>query len=329
MAITPNFCARCGHPVETKMIDKRMRKICPSCGTILYQNPLPVAAAVVLNDERQVLLVKRKNEPHKGMWCLPTGFAELEETIAEAALRELFEETGVTGRVVRLLASDSLRSEFYGDLLIVTFEVEKAGGTERPGDDTDEVTYFPFEKLPPLAFEPNHTAIKICAEIHKDEWAIKDSFLSLQTDSGKEMLSDALVSIIRDHASDIATLWLADVRTNPTTTSYAKYPAEPLHATAYTALTHFSKWLSGSEADEDVRQFYRDVGAERKKSGFDLHELISALTLLRKHIWNFARGTGMWERPIDAYRVLELDRRIVVFFDKAMYHTARGYIEKE
>jgi hypothetical protein len=47
--------------------------------------------------------------------------------------------------------------------------------------------------------------------------------------------------------------------------------------------------------------------------------------LLRKHIWLFARRHGVWERPIDVYRVLELNRRIVVFFDKAMYETTRGF----
>jgi hypothetical protein len=35
----------------------------------------------------------------------------------------------------------------------------------------------------------------------------------------------------------------------------------------------------------------------------------------------------MWHRPIDVYRVLELDRRITLFFDRAAYHAAKGWEE--
>jgi hypothetical protein len=51
--------------------------------------------------------------------------------------------------------------------------------------------------------------------------------------------------------------------------------------------------------------------------------------LLRKNIWSFARRQGILERPIDVYRVLELDRRLVLFFDRAMYHTLRGFEEQD
>ena len=46
--------------------------------------------------------------------------------------------------------------------------------------------------------------------------------------------------------------------------------------------------------------------------------------LLKKHIWTYARSQGVWERPVDTYRVMELQSRFAVFFDKAVYHLARG-----
>ena len=108
-----------------------------------------------------MLLVKRGILPNKGMWCLPIGFAEMGETIAEAALRELHEETGVVGRVSRLIDAASWSSGFYGDLLVVTFEVEKVSGDETPGDDAEDVAYFPIDQLPPLAFPSNEKAITL------------------------------------------------------------------------------------------------------------------------------------------------------------------------
>ncbi len=164
----------------------RPRDVCGVCGSVFYQNPLPAAAALVLDDLRRVLLVKRKYPPGEGLWCLPMGFAELGETIAEAALRELHEETGVTGHVVRLINAESSYGPFYGDVLVVTFEVEKLLGMERAGDDAEEVDYFPLDQLPPLAFAHNEKAIRLCAELHRDEWAIHDSFRRLQEGASRQ-----------------------------------------------------------------------------------------------------------------------------------------------
>jgi len=325
MPLKTRYCSQCGADVVTRMIDDRPRNVCTVCGTIFYHNPLPVAASVVLNKEREVLLVKRRNEPHKGRWCLPIGFAELRETIGQATRRELKEETGIEGQILRLLDADSYESDFYGELLIVTFELAKIGGVEAPGDDAEAVRYFPIDDLPPLAFGSNEKAVRFCAMAHEDEWAIQDSFNSLQADEGEEMLSDALVALVRDQAEQVTRLRLDEVRSNPTTTSYRRVDPDQLFERGYTAISQFGRWLKGREADEEVRAFYRALGRERKSQNFAVHEVISSLTLLRKHVWTYARGHGVWERPIDVYRVLELNRRIALFFDKAIFHTTVGF----
>ena len=89
---------------------------------------LPVASTIVVNDKREVLLVKRKKDPYRGMWCLPIGFAESGEEVREAALRELEEEAGITGEIVRLIDVDTIDNYFYGSLAIVTYEVKMTGG---------------------------------------------------------------------------------------------------------------------------------------------------------------------------------------------------------
>lgn len=325
MPLKPRFCTHCGAALVRRVLGNRPREACPACNTVFYHNPLPVAATVILNEKREVLLVKRRREPYKGMWCLPIGFAELDETIAEAAMRELREEAGIDGRVLRLLDVDSYKSDQYGDLLIVTFEAEKTGGGERAGDDAEALAWFPFEGLPELAFGSNDRAIEKCREIHREEWAIRDSFVRLQQAPSAEMLSDELIALIRDRADVIALLWLADVRSNPTTRSYARADPDYMFERASTALKQFVRWLGGSEADQEVRAFYRALGTRRRADGFELREVLSALMLLRKHIHALARRQGVWQSTIDVYRVLELDRRVVLFFDRAIYHAVRGF----
>jgi len=308
-------------------VGDRPREVCSVCGTVFYQNPLPAAAAVVLDDERRVLLVKRKFPPNEGMWCLPIGFAEMGETIAEAALRELHEEAGIVGRVTRLIDADSWMSDFYGDLLVVTFEAEKLSGTETAGDDAKEVGYFAIDHLPPLAFPSNEKAIRLCGDLHRDEWAIQDSFNRLQEGNGEAMLSDSLVGFVSEHAPFVARLWLADVRSSHTTLSYMRLNPDTLLSECTTGLQLLGRWLEGESTDEEIRVFYRDIGARRRSQGIESYEMLSALLLLKKHMWTYARSQGVWERPVDAYRVMELQSRFAVYFDKSAYHLVRGFAE--
>ncbi len=158
----PRHCAACGSLLEERKIEGRRRALCVKCGAIAYENPLPVAAAVVRNERGEVLLVRRARHPMKGMWCLPCGFAEKEEQIEGAALRELEEETRLRGRVVRLLDAVTARNYFYGNLVMITFEVGSVTGTPAPGDDAAEVRFFPLERIPPLAFPCQEQAIQRC-----------------------------------------------------------------------------------------------------------------------------------------------------------------------
>jgi ADP-ribose pyrophosphatase YjhB (NUDIX family) len=321
----PKFCSQCGAAVETPDAEGQPRQLCPACDTLLYQNPPPMAASVVLNERREVLLVRCKRYSKTARWCLPMDFAAPGETIANAALRVLKERAGVEARLIHLLDANSSSSPEHGDLLIVTFEVEKVGGQERSGADVEKLAYFPLSRHPALAFSSSEKALRICAESHLEEWMIRDSFERLETDDTKVMLSDTLVALIRENSEQLGRQWIADVRESLTTASYAKVDPDKLFERATTALSQFSRWLSGHEADEEVADFYYAIGRERRAQGFSNHEILGALTLLKKHIWMFAHSQSVWKRPIDVYRVLELNRRIVVFFDRATYHITRGF----
>lgn len=325
MPLKPRFCSQCGGELAYRTVDEKTREVCPACETVFYRNPLPAAASLVLNEKREVLCLKRGQKLHKGKWALPIGFVEMDESVADAALRELREEAGIEGRILQMLHVDSQKLDYYGDVLIATFETEKIGGVETPGKDSEAVAYFPLDRLPELAFDSNEKAIRACKEIHKEDWAIRDSFEKLQVDEGSAMISDALVDLVRDRAEEIVRRWIVDIRSNPTTPSYKEVDPEHLLEKATAALSQFGRWLAGDEQPHEVSAFYRAVGAERQAGGFGLHEVLSSLAIFRKHIWTFALDQGVWERPIDAYRVLELDHRLMLFFDRAMYHTAKGF----
>ncbi len=88
-----NYCSQCGQPVtiEVPAGDKRPRHVCRSCGHIHYENPRVVVGCVPAH-EGSILLCRRAIEPRRGFWTVPAGFMELGETLAEAAIRETWEE---------------------------------------------------------------------------------------------------------------------------------------------------------------------------------------------------------------------------------------------
>lgn len=157
----PNFCSSCGSTISEKKIDGRNRGFCTECGYIVYENPLPVAAAIVCNKQDEVLLVRRANHPMRGMWCLPCGFAENDEEIEEAALRELKEETGLTGDLCRLIDVSNSCNFFYGNLLMVTYLIESYQGKLQAGDDAMDAHFFPIDDLPILAFPSHERALRL------------------------------------------------------------------------------------------------------------------------------------------------------------------------
>ncbi len=326
MAGDPRFCGTCSAPLERRITEGVRRLVCPACGAVHYRNPLPAAASVVLNTDREVLLVKRRRAPHKGRWCLPTGFAEMAESIEAAALRELTEETGITGRVVHLLTAASAPSDFYDDLLFVCFEVERTGGQERPGDDAEDLGWFAADRIPRLAFPAHEDAIARCLAEHRDAWAIQDSFAHLEG-GGEALISDALVRLVEEHAEEISRRWLAVVRGGTTTPTYALLAPGVVQEKALTALSKFCSWLSGKEHEDELAAFYRLLGRQRREQGFALHEVLSALVLLKREIWSFIGQREALVGLLEVYRAMELSQRVGLFFDHALYHTARGYDE--
>lgn len=106
-------------------------------------------AAVVVHEGR-ILLVRRGRAPGAGEWSVPGGRVEPGEAVADAVLRELREETGVTGVCGPLLDWVELIGDDH-HLVILDFTVTPLGATEPvAGDDAAEATWVPLPDLATL-----------------------------------------------------------------------------------------------------------------------------------------------------------------------------------
>ena len=102
-----------------------------------------VVVLVFIRQDDRILLV-RQNYGHR-YWSLPGGVMELGESIDEAAVREVKEETGLDVRLKRVVG---LYSKLGEEALAVTFEAEIVGGTLQADHEIRECRFFPLDQLP-------------------------------------------------------------------------------------------------------------------------------------------------------------------------------------
>jgi 8-oxo-dGTP diphosphatase len=107
-------------------------------------HPIPCVGVVCLRGP-EVLLIRRRNPPGEGQWSIPGGRLELGETLAQAALRELKEETGVEAELLGLI--DVL--DHFSDVrqaVLIDYAARWTAGEPRPGDDATEARFIAVEE---------------------------------------------------------------------------------------------------------------------------------------------------------------------------------------
>ena len=128
--------------------------------TYSYRYPRPTVTADVavlrLTAVPEILLVRRSKPPFKSSWALPGGFMEMEETLEQAARRELLEETGITaGELIRFDTYDAPGRDPRGRTITQVFVMiwNEEMGTPVAGSDAKELAWFVLTSLPELAFD--------------------------------------------------------------------------------------------------------------------------------------------------------------------------------
>jgi ADP-ribose pyrophosphatase YjhB (NUDIX family) len=147
-----NYCVRCGAKLIRVERFGAVRPACPDCDWVYFPDPKVAAAALIVRDER-VLLVRRDNEPQRGLWTLPAGFVDAGEDPAQAAERECLEETGLRAQVTGLFDVIYGQEHPRGAHILIVYLARVQPGRLEPGDDVDRAGYFPLGELPPLAFD--------------------------------------------------------------------------------------------------------------------------------------------------------------------------------
>lgn len=148
------YCPKCGsnHFVENNFKSKR----CEDCGFIYYFNSCSSTIAIIINDNKELLVATRAHEPAKGTLDLPGGFVDMEETGEEAVAREVKEETGLGVETVSYLFSIPNKYVYSGfevqtlDLVYRCFV--KNAENLKAEDDVAKLEFIKISELNPELF---------------------------------------------------------------------------------------------------------------------------------------------------------------------------------
>lgn len=174
------YCPSCGSPNFIKNNDKSKR--CEECGFIYYINPSAATASFIRNSDGDLLVCRRAHEPEKGTLDLPGGFADMNETIEQCAVREITEEIGVKPKTIKFLFS--IPNEYlYSGLIVPTMDMFFECTLEddkaiQANDDVEECFFIPIRELNPELFGMKSVRQAVRIYINNEEVKEKKNYFA-------------------------------------------------------------------------------------------------------------------------------------------------------
>ncbi|MEO5964407.1 MAG: NUDIX hydrolase [Candidatus Limnocylindrales bacterium] len=177
------FCSRCGTRLGSAIpeTEQRERAVCSSCGHIAYVNPRLVVTTIPVTEDGEAVLIRRGIEPGYGAWAQPGGFLEVDETVAEAAVRETLEETGLLVEPGELVG---LYSRLEAAVVVLAYEARIVGGVARETPETLEIGRFRPDAIPwdGIAFKTSFWALHDWAERRAPGVVLPTAFTGWEAD---------------------------------------------------------------------------------------------------------------------------------------------------
>ncbi len=155
------YCSACGEKVSLKIPagDNRQRYVCLSCDMIHYENP-KIVTGCIAQWQGKILMCKRAIEPRYGLWTLPAGFMENEETNVQGAARETAEEANAEVENMQLFCVFSIA---HINQVYTMYRGDLVAGQASAGDESLEVALLQEDEVPwqDIAFQVINETLKL------------------------------------------------------------------------------------------------------------------------------------------------------------------------
>ena len=125
-----------------------------------HKNPSLTTDIFIFDENKNFILIKRKNEPYKNYWALPGGFVDYGESVEDAAIREALEETNINVKLDKLIGvySDPSRDP-RGHTVSVTYSARGNMNEMKADDDACDINIFTRKDLEKINLAFDHEKI--------------------------------------------------------------------------------------------------------------------------------------------------------------------------
>jgi len=149
------------------------------------------------------------------------------------------------------------------------------------------------------------------------------------------MLGARLLQLIQAHAGSLTNEVIMDLRSNERTPSFRRMSPSSLESRIGALFSNLGKWIGDSD-EHAIRVEYEDMGRHRFRDGVAVSEIVYGLLLTKRHLRRYIRDHGLVDfagdrmmpdelLPLELHSIQELNYQVGEFFDRALYHLARGY----
>ena len=138
------------------------------------------------------------------------------------------------------------------------------------------------------------------------------------------MLEDQLVQIIESRADQVARTWYREVKESHYTPGFKNISEDEGLDMATNVYRKLGYWLMPSSG-EDVKDAYERFGGSLYKKGFRMEEVVMILVLIKRHLWLHLLEQGIMSTNLEVYKALELNNKVVLYFDRAICFALEGY----
>lgn len=142
------------------------------------------------------------------------------------------------------------------------------------------------------------------------------------------MLSDKLIWLVEREADRLEKRWAEMLRDHPATTSYHTLDDADLERSIREVYRRLGHYIESNSNVQELADLFMNIGIQRRKQGIPLHELVFAIILARRNIWNFIMEEETALSTLQYHRINEFWQRITNFFDKNIYFVVCGYTKE-
>ena len=152
-----NFCPECGGKIQKGTIAGVERPVYKLCSGTVYLDP-KVASCALVEDDGEIILVRRGIEPALGKWTFPGGYIDRGEGTENAAIRQTKEEANIDVRITSLLGVYSYPNN---PVVVIVYIAEAVGGNIEAGPECLEIRKFQPANVPwdQIAFKSTEQAL--------------------------------------------------------------------------------------------------------------------------------------------------------------------------